>query len=86
MPNKQASIKDLRKTKKRTAHNLRIQKNVKSLFKSAKELAKEGKMAEASAKIAAFQKAADKAAKRGVIHANEASRKKSVVMKMIAKK
>ena len=85
MPNKQAAIKELRKSRKRAAHNASIKKNVKALFKDAKSLVTEGKKEDAAAKMRAFQQAADKAAKRGVLHANSASRKKSRLMKKLAK-
>lgn len=85
MPNKQASIKDLRKTKKRTAHNVRIRKNVKALFKNSKEIVTSGSKEEAVLKLRALQQAADKAAKRGIIHKNEARRRVSVAMKSLKK-
>lgn len=85
MPNKQAAIKDLRKARKRATYNARVRKNVKVLFKGTRELIIAGKKDEATAKLRAYQQAADKAAKRGVIHANAARRKKSAMMKLLAK-
>jgi len=85
MPNKHAAIKDLRKNEKRAAHNARIKTHVKALYKKAKELVAEGKGAEAKAAVVSFQQAVDKAAKRGILHANRAGHKKSALMKAVAK-
>lgn len=83
MPNKKAAIKDLRKNRKRAAHNLRIRKNVKALVKETRELTAAGKKEEATQKLRALQQAADKAAKRGVMHKNSAARRKASAMKRL---
>ena len=83
MPNKHAAIKDLRKNKRRAANNSRIKTNVKSLYKTGLSEVKGAKKDEAQKAIRAFQQAVDKAAKRGVISKNAASRKKSALMKMM---
>jgi len=85
MPNKHAAIKDLRKNKKRAAHNARIKTNVKALFKKSKELAAAGKKDEAKTAAQKYQQAVDKAVKRGVVTRNQAARKKSQAMKALAK-
>lgn len=85
MPQKHAAIKDLRKNKKRAAHNARIKTNVKALFKKSKELAAAGKKDEARAAAQKFQQAVDKAAKHGVVSKNQAGRKKSQISKVLAK-
>jgi small subunit ribosomal protein S20 len=85
MPNKHAALKDLRKNRKRAAHNARIKTNVKALHKKSKELVAAGKKDEALTAARAYQQAVDKAIKSGVIHKNQASRKKSQVMKALAK-
>ena len=83
MPNKQASIKDLRKSTKRAKHNLRIKTHVKHLVKKSAEVVAEEKFTEAKELIRIMQQAVDKAAKRGVIDKNKASRKKSQLMKKL---
>ncbi|MBD3252018.1 30S ribosomal protein S20 [Candidatus Uhrbacteria bacterium] len=83
MPNKKAAIKDLRQSKKRQAHNVRIRTNVKHLYKDVEELIKAGKLDEAKAAITKFQKAADKAAKTKAISKSKADRKKSTLMKQV---
>jgi small subunit ribosomal protein S20 len=86
MPNKHAAIKDLRKNRKHAAHNERIKRNLRHLLKTCATLIEEGKTKEAEAAVHAAQQAIDKAAKRGVIEKNKASRKKSTLMKAIGKK
>jgi ribosomal protein S20 len=86
MPNKSSSIKDLRKSKKRRAHNLRIRTNVKQTFNQAQVALKQGDETRARDLIKSFQKAADKAAKKRVISPNKANRKKSVLMKALKDK
>lgn len=76
MPNKQNARKALRQAKKRTAANLIIKKNFK---KAVKEVATEG--GDLKEKLRLAQQQLDKAAKKGVIKKNTASRKLSRLMK-----
>ena len=62
-----------------------IKKNVKESFKKIEKLLKEDKKEEAKKVLSDFYSSIDKAAKRGVIKKNTASRKKSRVTKMINK-
>jgi len=84
MPNKHASVKDLRKTKRRMARNLRLKTHARTLLRKANDLLKEGNHADIKAAIIAFQKIADKAAKNHVITRNAANRRKSKLMKKLA--
>jgi small subunit ribosomal protein S20 len=84
MPNKHASVKDLRKTKRREAQNLRLKTHARALLRKANDLIKEGSAADVKAAIIAFQKIADKAAKNHVINRNAANRRKSKLMKKFA--
>ncbi|MFA6447401.1 MAG: 30S ribosomal protein S20 [Patescibacteria group bacterium] len=86
MPNKQSAIKELRKTKKRTQHNIRIKTRVKQLFKLCNELIVSGNIEEAKKTALQFQKMVDKAAKENVISENRSRRKKSALMKLMATK
>lgn len=85
MPNKPASAKDLRKSKKRQAENLRVKTNFNARFKQVQQFLKEGKEKEAIEAIRVFQKAADKAARKKTISKNKTDRKKSKLMKAINK-
>ncbi len=86
MPNKHAAIKDLRKNKKRAAHNDRIKRHIRYLLKKSRDLLKEGKAKESQEISRAFQQAIDKAAKVGVVSKNKAARRKSSLTKAINKK
>ena len=86
MPNKKSAIKELRKTKKRTANNARIKTNVKHLYKTCVDLMSQDKKAEAKDVAIKFQQAIDKAAKRNVISKNRADRKKAAIMKIVNQK
>ena len=85
MPNKPSAMKELRKAKKRTVHNARIKTNVRALLSKCKNLVAKGNFEEAKKTALLLQKAVDKAARENVISKNSASRKKSRIMKMIAK-
>lgn len=76
MPIKKAAKKYIRKTKTRTARNLKVKNNVKKLVKQARELIEDGKSKEVEKAIASASKALDKAAQKNVIHKNKASRLK----------
>lgn len=77
MPNKQAAIKYLRKTKKRTSRNLRVENRLKKIIKDTRKLISAGKSEEAKMSLQKAIKALDKAASNGIIKKNTASRKKS---------
>lgn len=78
MPNKKASIKHLRQTVKRTAHNSSIIKKIKDLIKKGDKAIAAGKIKEQYPDLAKnLQKAVDKAVKAGIIKANAGNRKKS---------
>ncbi|MBN2754864.1 MAG: 30S ribosomal protein S20 [Candidatus Goldbacteria bacterium] len=70
MPNLNASKKDLRKTKKRTASNSAALHKLRTLMKKAKASKDPKEVIEAVSFI-------DKAAKKGIIKKNAASRYKS---------
>ncbi len=82
MPNKKSAEKELRKTVKRNAANKKVSSKLKDLVKVSLKQIKTGdkKVKEDYTKTV---KAIDKAAKKGVIKKNTASRKKSRLMKKI---
>ncbi|MCA9377103.1 30S ribosomal protein S20 [Candidatus Nomurabacteria bacterium] len=83
MPNLQASIKDLRQSKKRTANNNRIRRRLKDSVKSYKKAIESGDAKTAEENLPRAQKMLDKAAKRGIIKKGTASRKKSLLSKKL---
>lgn len=81
MPNKQNARKALRQAKKRTAANLLVKKSFK---KAVKEVVA-ASTSDVAEKLRLAQKQLDKAAKKGVIKKNTASRKLSRLMKKVKK-
>lgn len=84
MPNTQSAIKELRKSRAHAAHNVRIKKNIKALYKKALALSRAENADDARKAYVMFQQAGDKAAKIGVLHRNAVNRKKSTLMKLVA--
>ncbi len=77
MANIKSSIKDIRKTRTRTARNRSVRSEIKTLTKNFRE-AREGEDAEAKTKAAReLVSALDKAAKRHIVHPNLARRHKA---------
>ncbi len=70
---------------KKHVFNVRRKRVLTSTTKEVKKLVTAGQKVEANASLAAAFKALDKAAKRGVIKKNTASRKKSRLAKAVAK-
>lgn len=85
MPIIKSAKKALRSSAKKKVFNDRRRKAVKETVKEVKKLLAAGKKAEAQKAINEAYKALDKAAKTGVIKKNAASRKKSRLMRAIAK-
>ena len=84
MANKKSSIKDVRRIASRTDQNRRVRSRLKSLSKKVSSLAStDDKEARASA-AREYVSALDKAAKTGIIHANQASRHKADCAKYLA--
>lgn len=77
--------KAIRQGERKHVMNLRRQKAMKESVKEVSKLVVAGKKAEAEKNLKTAYKALDKAAKRGVIKKNTASRKKSRLAKAIAK-
>ena len=74
-----------RQSLKRRVGNLVYKDKMKSLLKEARNLVSQKKVKEAKSLIANIYQALDKAAKKGVIKKNTASRKKSRISKLINK-
>lgn len=81
-----AAKKALRSSARKRVFNLRRARTMKDVLKETRNLATEGKVSEAQAKLPDAYKAIDKAAKRGIIKPNAASRTKSRLVKFIKSK
>lgn len=86
MPIIKAAIKDLRKSAKRRITN-RIQKNqYKDAIKELIKLARAGKLDEVKKELPRVTQMIDKAAKKHLIHKNNAANKKSNLSKLLVVK
>ena len=77
--------KALRSSVHKRVFNVRCKEVMKRVVKEIKKLAEGGKSAEAVALLPKAYKAIDKAAKRGIIKANNASRKKSRLARLLTR-
>lgn len=83
MPIKRASFKDLRKSKKRHFKNISTRSELHSIIKKFEGLIAAKKTDEAKTLLKTLVSKLDKAAAKGVIHHNVASRKISRLTKRI---
>ncbi len=86
MANHKSALKRIRQNEKRRLHNRKYRNRARTLVKQAKQTIESGEDLEAARE--ATRKAArdlDKAASRGVIHERNAARRKSRLMKQLAK-
>lgn len=77
MPRRKSSIKRKHADKKRRVRNLKVKKELKDIIKKFRLLVSSQKAAEAKSLLSQIFSKLDKAAKKGIIHKNEARRRKS---------
>ena len=82
MPNLKSAKKELRKSKNRATHNAAIRQEIKKMVKGSNR-AISAKNPQAHDLVKQAAKTLDKAAKKGVIKKNTASRKKSRLQKKL---
>ncbi len=83
MANIKSQIKRNRQNIKRRAHNRIFRGGARTAVRKAQAAIENGEMEEARARTMAALKALDKAAAKGVIHKNNAARRKSRLMKQL---
>lgn len=84
MPRKRTAYKELRKAKHRHFKNISTVSELKTLIKKFEKLVAEKKAAEAKGFIGLVSSKIDKAVTKGVLHKNNASRRKSRLMKKLS--
>ena len=85
MPILKQAFKRMRADKKRQMRNLGIESELKTLSKKLTAFLSSNKKEEAKAAALAYISKLDKAASKGIIHKNTASRKKSRALKKLQK-
>ena len=81
MANIKSALKRIRQDEKRRARNRIIRSRTRTFVKNAKQAIAEGDNTEAAKAVQQAISALDKAAQKGVIHRNNAARRKSRLMK-----
>lgn len=84
MPIIKSAKKALRQNKRHQVFNLRRKRQMRDLIKKIRDLVGADKKEEAKGLLPQAYKSIDKAAKRGIIKANNASRKKSRLTKLVS--
>lgn len=82
MPNTTSAKKRMRQEEKRRLHNRMVKSTVKTQITKARQAIGTGD-ADAEAAVRAAVSELDRAAKKGVIHRNNAARRKSRLMKQL---
>ncbi len=85
MPQKKSAIKELKKTKKRHLRNLMHKKALKIEEKKIASLIENKDVDKLKAQVNGFVSKIDKAATKGLMHKNKASRRKAQIFKIINK-
>lgn len=85
MPNTKSAMKAMRQNARHRAINLKVLETVRKATKQVRKAATAGKKDDLAKALAAAYSALDKAAKKNVIHKNNASRHKSRLAAMAAK-
>jgi small subunit ribosomal protein S20 len=83
MPITSSATKAARQNIVRRARRQPFKTQLKTALRSFSDLVKEGKKADAIAMLPRVHKAIDTAAKKHIIHPNNAARKKSLVARMV---
>ncbi len=85
MPNIKSAAKAMRQSARRRTFNLAAKDKIKQSVKEVRKLIKAGDKSGAAEAMKKAMAALDKAAKKGIIHKNHASRKKSRLAKEAGK-
>jgi small subunit ribosomal protein S20 len=79
--NTKSAIKRIRSSRRKQEHNRLFRSQARTFVKKARMLIDEGRLDEAEKTVLQATSALDKAAEKGVIHKNNAARRKSRLMR-----
>jgi small subunit ribosomal protein S20 len=85
LANTKSALKMIRVAERRRARNAPVRSMVKTMIKRARMDIDGGRIDEAQSDVRRAISALDKAANKGIIHKNNAARRKSRLMKRLAK-
>ena len=83
MANTKSALKNIRKTERRNARNRVFRSRARTFVKKAQSQIQAGNLEAAQETTRKAVKALDKAAQKGIIHPNNASRRKSRLVKRL---
>ena len=83
MANTKAALKAVRSSEKRRLRNRRVKTETRTFIKRARAQIEAGELEEAQKSVAQAIRALDKAAEKGILHRNNASRRKSRLMQSL---
>ena len=83
MANLKSSIKRVRSSRRKAAHNQIVRSTARTYVKKARRLIEAGELEQAEQVVRQAVSALDKAAEKGVIHRNNAARRKSRLVKLL---
>ena len=83
MANTKSAQKQVRAAQRRRLRNKSVRSQTKTMIKKAEELIFSGQVKQAEGEVVAAISSVDKAAEKGIIHPNNAARRKSRLMKKL---
>ncbi|MGC8786486.1 MAG: 30S ribosomal protein S20 [Anaerolineae bacterium] len=83
MANTKSALKRVRSSEKRRLRNRRVRTQARTYIKRARAQIEAGQLEEAKKSVADAIRALDKAAEKGIIHKNNAARRKSRLMRKL---
>ena len=84
MANTKSAIKHIRSSEKKRVRNRRARTEVRTFVKKARAQIEAGELEAAQATVVEAVRALDKAAEKGILHKNNASRRKSRLTQQLA--
>jgi len=84
LANTKSAIKRIRSSAKRQIRNRRVRTETRTFVKTARAQINEGELDAAKESVAVAVRALDKAAEKGIIHKNNAARRKSRLLRGLA--
>jgi small subunit ribosomal protein S20 len=83
LANIKSAVKRARQNEKRRAHNRIYRSSPRTHVKKARRLVGAGDLEQAEVEVASAIRALDRAAQKGIIHKNNAARRKSRLVKLL---
>ncbi len=83
MANTKSAIKRVRSSERRRLHNRQFRTEARTYVRKARTQIEAGELEEAQKSVAEAVRALDKAAQKGIIHKNNAARRKSRLMSQL---